>query len=239
MATQERKAKQQQELELWRDWKADPQPKKLEPLLESLQPLVHRKVNQFKAAPVPQAAVHGFANQQVVKALNTYNPEKGTQLGSWVDWHLKKVRSFVVKHQNIGKIPDQRAYNITRFKTAKQELLEELGYLPDSLTLAEHLGWSQAEVGRMETELRKDLVQSKNPEPDTLPELSSSRERDVLRYIHHDLDPEERTVFEYTLGMYGKPKLSATAIAKEMKISLPKVSRIRRRIDEKLRARGV
>ena len=91
----------------------------------------------------------------------------------------------------------------------------------------------------MQSELRADHIASKNPEPDRLDSLSSSREREVLKYIHQDLTVDERLVLEYSLGLYGKPKISATDIAKTMNISLPKVSRIRGKIDNKLRERGV
>jgi DNA-directed RNA polymerase specialized sigma subunit len=240
MAGKKRESLQGNEFTMWKAWKSDPKEERLAPLMNSLQRLVHYRVNEFKRAPVPDAAVRGFANAQVVKALHTYNPTKGASVGTHVNWHLKKVRSFVVKHQNLGKIPEHRAYNITKYKSAKQELEDEIGHAPDALSLSEHLGWSQKEVGRMESELEKrDLIASKNLEPDTLPDLHSAKERDALRYIHYDLVPDERLVFEYTLGLYGKPKLSATDIAKRMGISLPKVSRLRRKIDKKLRARGV
>jgi DNA-directed RNA polymerase sigma subunit (sigma70/sigma32) len=229
----------EQDLELWRAWKADPNEDNLEPLLQSLQGPVNAKVNEFKGAPVPTSAVKAFANAQAIKALHTYNPKRGASVSTFVNWHLKKVRSFVLKHQNVGRIPEHRAYNITRFKDAKEEMTDKFGHPPDSLSLAENLGWSQAEVDRMERELRPDLIASLSPEPDRLPDIQSAREKDVLRYIHHSLTPDERLVFEYTLGVYGKPELSATEIARTMNISLPKVSRIRAKIDRKLRERGV
>ena len=230
----------QQDLELWQEWNASGRkPEELEPLLQSLQGPINSKVNEFKGAPVPPSAVRGFATAQAVKALQTYNPKRGASVNTFVNWHLKKVRSFVLKHQNVGRIPEHRGYNITRFKEARTELTDKMGVPPDSLTLAENLGWSQAEVMRMEKELRPDLIASLSPEPDRLPDIQSARERDVLRYIHYELTPDERLVLEYSLGLYGKPKLSATDISRTMGISLPKVSRIRGKIDRKLRERGV
>ena len=231
--------RQQQELELWKAWKADPTPQNLEPLMSSMQNIVQYRVNQFRGAPVPPAAIAGFANAQLIKAFETYNPNKGGALQTHAVNHLKKVQTFVIKHQNVGKIPDQRVNNISEFKIAQQELREQFGREPDSLSLAEHLGWSQKEVARMESELRADHIASKSPETDRLPEMYSTKEREVLRYIHYDLTPDERLVFEYTLGLYGKPQLSAQQIAKTMNMSAPKISRIRKKIDNKLRARGV
>jgi DNA-directed RNA polymerase specialized sigma subunit len=233
------KRRQEQDLELWRTWKSDPTPENLEPLLGSLQGTINSRVNEFKTAPVPPSAVRGYANAQAVKALQGYNPNKGAAVHTFVNWHLKKVKAFVLKHQNVGRIPEHRARNITKYKNARQDLTERMGHTPDSLSLAEELGWSQAEVNRMQSELRADHIASVSPEPDRLKDLQSAHERDVLRYIHYDLTPDERLVFEYSLGLYGRPKLSATSIARTMNISLPKVSRIRKKIDKKLRDRGV
>jgi len=233
------KRRSQQDLELWQTWKAEPTDQNLEPLLNSLQGTINARVNEFKTAPVPPSAVRGFAQAQAMKALQTYNPNKGAAVNTFVNWHLKKVKAFVLKHQNVGRIPEHRARNITQYKNTVQELTDKMGHPPDTLTLAEELGWSQAEVNRMKSELRADHIASVSPETDRLKDLQSSHERDVLRYIHYDLTPDERLVFEYSLGLYGRPQLSATNIAKTMSISLPKVSRIRKKIDKKLRERGV
>lgn len=235
----EKKKRAERELELWRAYKASPTPETLEPLMLSMQNLVQAKVNQFHGAPVPQAALRSFANAQLKRAIDTYNPNKGAELKTHATWYLKKTQSFAIKHQNIGRIPDQRANNISQFRTARTELREVLGHEPDSLSLAEHLGWTQKEVERMEASLRGDDIASKSPEVDRLPEYYSQKDRQVLRYIHYELTPDERTVLEYSLGLYGKPQLPAKEIAKRMGTSFAKISRLRKKIDDKIRERGV
>lgn len=232
-------ARKDKDLELWQEWKSNPSDETLTPLLGSFQGMINKRVNEFSGAPVPRAALEGFANAQTVKAFHSYNPSKGAALHTHVGWNLKKLQSFSAEHQNLGKIPDHRVSKITKFKQAKVELHEELGRPPDTLMLADRLGWSPAEVGRMQSELRSDNIASLSLESDSLAESDSMHERDVLRYIHYDLTPDERLVYEYSLGLYGKPKLSAGEIAKQMKISPSKVSRIRTKIDKKLEKRGV
>jgi len=241
MVRRRRTKKADEELQLWQSWKQAPSDATLTPVLDSLQPVIQRKAREFSTAPVPPGAVLGAANELALRAINTYDPNRGASLRTHVDWNLRKVRSFVVKHQNLGKIPDQRAYGIGRFKAVEDELTEKLGYPPDAQTMAEALGpkWSVAEVRRMRSEDRPDLIASLNLEPDLLPEMESSAEREVLRYIWQDLTPDERTVFEYSIGANGKPKMRAGQIAAMMGISQPKVSRIRRKIDRKLQERGV
>ena len=230
-----------EEIQLWEAWRSAPKEETLEPLLDLYDSDINRKVHQFRSAPVPDSAVRGHAHQMTLKALNSYKPGSGASLRTWVNWNLKKVRGFVVTHQNMGRIPEQRAMRIGDFKKTKEELTDRLGHVPDALTLSEALGpkWSLNEVTRMESELRPDLIASKSLTADTLDGLSDPRERNVLKYLYQDLSMDERLVFEYTLGVNGKEKLSAGDIATKLNLSRPKVSRIRKSIDKKMRERGI
>ena len=90
----------------------------------------------------------------------------------------------------------------------------------------------------METELRADWIASKSLEPDHMDIEETGRERELMRYIVHELSPQQRTVYEYTLGVNGKQKLKAGTIAKRLKISPSKVSRIRNQIRDKIEGYG-
>lgn len=224
---------------MWRAWKQNPSDATLEPLLDSLQPLINQKVNEFTTAPVPPVAVRGAANAAVMKALNSYSPTHGAGVGTHVFNHLRKVSATVHKYQNQARIPTHRIKQITPYKLAREELSERLGRPPDTIQLAEYLGWSAREVSRMETELsRQDLIASWD-EPESIDDAEESKEEEILHYIHQELDAEERLVFEYTLGFGGKPQLAAGKIAEVMGISKPRVSRIRNKISQKLSDRGI
>ena len=53
------------------------------------------------------------------------------------------------------------------------------------------------------------------------------------------LDEIEKSVLEHTLAIHDKEELTAGQIAKKLNISRSKVSRIRGKIDEMLRERGI
>ena len=231
----------EKDLQLWRTWKDDPTDDNLVALFTAMQGPIQKVVNAYRGSPVPPSAVEGQAQLAVLKAVKSYNPDKGAALLTHVTIHLKKVQSFVGKHQNLGRMPEHRIHRIRDYKTARTILVEKLGRAPDTQSMADFLGWSKKEVARMETELsRDDYIASKSPVPDTLPEWVQERGkvRETLRYVYYELTPDEKLVFEYTLGLYGKPQLSAGQIAKEMKISNAKVSRIKKKIDDKIRKYG-
>ncbi len=245
---QERAALQAHEMQLWRTWKSDPSDANMVALIESLDKVITRKVNEFKTAPVPPAAVRGVAQAMAMKAIQNYDPDKGAQLGSYVFTNLRKVHDFVGRYQNLGRIPIHRIRKITDYKDALRTLEDRYGRVPTNQELLTYLrantdkpeNWATvAEVDRMQQELaRRDLIASFE-EPDSQTENEGLREREVLRYIEEELEEDEKLVFQYTLGVGGMPKLPAGEIAKIMDISKPRVSRIRNRISEKLRNRGV
>ncbi len=143
--------------DLWNTWKADPSEMNLEPLLKEFERDIEYKVSEFDKAPVPNAAVRMKSRRQVLKGIQTYDPAKPASLRTWVNWHLKKVRSHVIQNQNFGRIPEGRALQIADFQQVKRDLTDRLGYPPDAVTLSESLRefnpkyqWSVAEVTRME-----------------------------------------------------------------------------------------
>jgi DNA-directed RNA polymerase specialized sigma subunit len=88
----------------------------------------------------------------------------------------------------------------------------------------------------MENSLRQDLLYSGDVLSDySMPgAYDDERRRDVIDFIYYELDPQEKTVYEYLTGKYGKPKKTAGEIASIMGVSDATVSRIRKRIEKKV-----
>ena len=225
----------EQEIELWKKWKEGGQkPSDLEPLLHSFGPLINLKMSPYKGRlrNVPDSAIVAEHQLRFAEALRTYNPDKGS-LGTYVYRYLDKAKRFIGEHQNVGRIPENRLYRIKAFNTARGDLIEELGRLPSEPELAKKLGWPIAEVGRMGSELRNDLVtQGFEEDPYT---MMPSKSEEVLRLFKYELQGKEREVYEYLTG-YGKPRMTSTgAIARTLKMPDYQVSRIKDTIQHKLR----
>ena len=254
----ERRDREQVDFELWKTWKADPTEENLIPLMNQIRPLIMSRVRDFHSAPVPEPAVVASASAHAMKALMTFKPTEGAQLKTWVGQYLQGVHSDVSKHQNIGRIPYRRSRQIGAYNQAVSELKEELGFDPDTESIARKMNSSLAEVGRLKASTRwtpqqvgklqvdlgrADLVESLALEPDKIEDLRSGTEREVMRYIYQDLSPRERTVFEYEHGLYGKPQSNVTQTAGHVGLSAPTITRIRQgiqaKIDDRMKKRGM
>ena len=223
------------EFDQWQKWRDGGQkPEDLRPLLQSFKPLFRSRANSWaRRADLPPAAVHAEFNKQFVNALRTYNPEKGTQLGSWVTTNLQKAQRWVTQYQDPMRVQENRYYKMGAWDNAMATLDEQLNREPTTREMAELLGWSEAEAGRMESEKRGLRYASlfEGYDPTT---IMPSRESEKLRLIRYELSGDDLNVFDYTVGTHGKPQLRPGEIARKLNISPSKVSRIRSSIATRL-----
>jgi DNA-directed RNA polymerase specialized sigma subunit len=222
--------KQKADFDLWKAWKEGGEnPNEFRPLLHKFRGMIRKRANRWaNQADLPQATVFAEFNKQFLHAAKTYNPNKGAGLGTWVDNNLRKAQRWVATYQDPTRVQEQRYYKIGEFQGAVSHLDDVKGREPSTRELAEHLGWTEKEVGRMQSELRGSLFSSGfEYDPTT---ILPSREAEVLRFVRYQLGNEELQVYDYTTGAFGKPQLKPGEIAKKLKMSPSKVSRIRNKI---------
>jgi DNA-directed RNA polymerase specialized sigma subunit len=185
---------------------------------------------------MPPAVIHAEHNKQFLKALRSYDPDKG-KLGTWVGSYLKKApHRFLTTYQNPARIVETRT-GAKRgiFDNAIATLDDQLGREPTAQELSEHLSWSLPEVERAMSEGRKAVYAGSAPyglDPTT---NMPSRATEIARFIKPELSPEETLVWEYTTGEGGKPQLRPGEIASKLGMSPSKISRLRNAIADKIK----
>jgi len=226
-------SRKKRELEMWEQWKSGGmKPQQLQPLLQSLKPLINQHANVYagRVRDIPPAAIRAEFTNQIVQALQTYDPTRAA-LGTHIGHQLKKARRFITTYQNPARIPETRVYKIRELQDAEQILDERFGRPPTQLEVADHLKWSPRQVELLQKEVRKAWPTSKfEADPYT---FTPSRHAEIVRLLPYDLTPDERQVFEYIQGIGGKPKLEPGQIAKKLGMSAPKVSRLKSSIAQK------
>ncbi len=230
------KVTQRKEIDLWHQWNNNGRtPEDMKPLLDSFKPVLQTEANKWRGVEIPKSAINAAVRKQFVHAVKTFNPNhpKKTQLGSWIRTNLNKSSRFMKTYQNIGKIPEQNISKIREFKLAKESLFNTHGYEPDTKTLADHLKWPHKRVIQLQKELRDDLPVSGFPGGDPA-EVLAPRELEAIKILQYDkrLSTDERTVYEYTFGINGRPCLPPGQIAKKTGLHPSKISRIRGKIKE-------
>ena len=213
---EEFKSQQKKEIDMWHNWNENGRkPAHLKPLLDAYKPMIQSKARVYTRSQVemPTSAVEAEYKKHFVNAMKTFNPTKGAQLNTWVDWHLRKAGRYVKTYQNLAKMPERNIGAIRKFDEAKFDLSQKHGYEPDTHMIAEHLGWPHRRVVQMSKERRKDLPVSGFMHDPT--EVLNPKELEAIHTLQYDsrLSHEDRAVYEYTFGMNGKPMLKPGEIA--------------------------
>lgn len=234
--------KREKELHMWKQWREGGEtPEHMEPLLTSLQPLVKRRMRDFmRGVPIHRETVQAAADQNVIQSLRSYDPTKA-KLHTWVTSNLRGLSRYVISNQNLVRVTESRAQLIGPYQRARAALADELGRQPTALEIQARINLSPEREGRevdakslqlLGSEVRRDLLSSASLE-DPFSSVRP-RERELLKLLPYELDPTEMQVYEYLMGLNGKPKLTNMGeVARRLRWSPSKVSQVKKRIAKK------
>lgn len=220
------------ELSLWNAYKQDGNKDAAKELYESMQPLMKSYLHSWSRSGVPEKAIESYSRQLFLKALEDYDPTKGSQLGTHVRNNLNwRMGRFVNRYQNVARINEANRSKINMFKRTKEFLEVSLGREPSKREMAEELKWPEAHVEAMEKSLRRDLSASElDASGAEMESQKDPRLQESMRLLYFEASGEEQIVMEYAFGWNGKPKLQAVDIARRTGLNQTKVSRIKGRL---------
>ena len=235
------KALRKQDIHLWTAWKdSGYRPKKLKPLQDSMQGIVVSTVNKYKGVDIARPILHAEANKHLVEALKDYNPGRGAQLHTHAINRMKRVDRFVKENQNFGRVVEQRAQKWQDYLTAKNLITQELGRPPTAIELSQKMSLqlrrpiTPREAERYMREDRKDLVQTGLDQ--NAFEFMPTPDRIILKMVPSELSKEENAVFTRLFGINGSRKMKPGEIARDLRISNAKVTRLKDKIQKKIEA---
>lgn len=229
-----RQARAAKDLELWKDWDAHGRkPSHVKLLLDRFRPMLAERSRVYtgKDLQIPPAAIEAEFKRQFMKAIETYDPDKGS-LGTHVYSTLRAASRFIATHQNIARIPETRIFNIGKLQRAQAVLDAEFDRTPSEKELAQYLKWKVSDVVRLQKDLRRDIQSSRFPMDTAV--MQPSRLKYGLKLVREDLAPRDRNVFDVLMSRQ-RTKRKIKQIAAKMKTSPSAISRSKSRIAEKLK----
>ena len=221
---------------LFWQWKQSGKNEDRDKLYNAFAPTVNQVVARYKNYPVSDAAVYGIAAKQLVKAFESYDPNRGASLGTHVFNAMRRVNREVGALQNFVQIPESRRLKIATFRKAEQDLKDRFLRHPSAQELADHLSWPMAEVGRMRREMRGEIMDVASPVlEDFGTDQPGAKTRDAMAYVYPELTAKEKQVFEFTFGYGGAPELKNNAeIARRVGMSETSVRNTKQKIAVKM-----
>lgn len=240
MADDNKLKMKQRELQLFQKWKNQKDPQAFQELYKSMEPVINTAMRKASfGSNIPQSAHKVYAAQNFMNSLNTYDPNKSALNTHVYRWVEQKGKRLNYQYSNLGHIPETRQTMIGEFQNITSTLQSELGREPSAAEVADEMGIGVKDVSRLRTELKKDLAMADGTEEAAF--FRSNQDEEILDYIYHELTGEEKAVYEYMFGKYGKPamkkpnnRVDYQRIAQRVGFSESKVRALANKIGSKL-----
>lgn len=214
-------------------WRREPTPGNLNRVVKSLDPGIKHTLHQIGAGSDPY--LYSQARMLTAKAVQSYDPEYGAQLPTWVNRQLLPLRRMRREKQTAVKIPESAQLDAMALHQAENEFMEKHNREPDLLELSDA---AQIPVRRIE-KVRKQFVKFVHDDqlnPDTadssgeaggaaISHSEPEHGQEATEYVYHESDYVDRKILEHKTGFGGAPVLNGAEIAKKLGISPASVTR--------------
>ena len=223
-------SKKLDEVSIFEKWNKTKDKAHFQALYSSMKPLIYDAAKKASyGSNLPESAHRIYAAQAFLDSLRTFQPNSGASLQTHVYGSVhNKVKRLNYEYANMGKMPEPRAVMVGKFQNEFENMRSSLAREPSSAEMADHMGIPIKQIINLQKEIRKDLSMEGG-----LEEVASSEgsvEDEFAAYLYYDLNPEEKVVYEYMTGNYGKPRMvkannviDFTGIAARMGVSESKV----------------
>ena len=222
--------RQQQDLDLWKEWRKTRSPVVLKQLLDGLKPLLNREISKWDTT-VPRAALESKAKMLTVAALENYDPHKGAAVGTHVASRIRKLSRSVYPYQNVARLPENQQLLYNTFQVAQNNLVDNLGRDPTHEELADELSWTPKKVTSFQQAFgRRELVESEGALMDGEDEHDS-----VVDFYYHGLAPDDKLLFQDITGYGSGKSFSNTGLRRKYKLSQGQLSYRKRKFIDQLK----
>lgn len=208
---------------LWQEWKRSPTDANLSALLKQMDGPIQKETNRWSGT-LARPLLETEGKQLAVEAFKTYDPTRGTGLGTHVTNSLLKMSRLSYANQNVARLPENKMLMFHTFQTGHAELQDTLGRSPTTDELADHLGWSIPHLTTFRKQIsHQELLESGGSssvgEGTAGPSFDAENTDYTVDFIHHGLPPTQKAIFEHLTGYGGAKVLSNTAIQQKLGLS--------------------
>ncbi len=209
-----------QDLTLWRRWKASQSDADLSALIKQLNPVISREVNRWRNV----AAIFVLENEAkalTIKALQSYDPNRGAGLATHVTAQLQKLSRTAYENQSTLSVPEAKRLSYNQLMRRRNELTDQIGHVPSLDELADHMRLPPARIQSLMNEVSKRELLESGEGPAFGQYMDDPS---TMHLAWYDMTPMQRTIFEHRAGYNGAPRLSGAEIMKKTQLTQGQLS---------------
>lgn len=216
-------------------WKVQQTPEALFEVTKSLTPTINSVLATYGAVGNPHVAAK--ARVVAAKAIQTYDPEQGASLPTWVSQQLRQLNREIRKSKQSVLIPDGVQLDGYSIFKAESEFEDEHGREPSVKELADLTHLSVKRITDVKNKLRpvvSDAAATSESGETFVQDSSSDFSKDATDYIYNDSDLTDQKLLEYTIGYGGADILDNKQIMKKLKLTPVQLTRRKARLSMRI-----
>ena len=220
----------------WSTWKADPSPTNMTDMMKQVNPVVDKAVYTY--APQSSPAVRSIAKVYTRKALESYDPTKGTKLQTHLHIQLQPLRREAASYNTLH-VPENVRTDMRQLGNAERQYEMEQGRSANDDELADYTSLSRARINHIRKFYRPTVYDSAISEggeggaEQATPALSDA-ESLWEDYVYYELSDKDKLIYDMKLGNKSGKPASLADISAKMKMTPSAISQRLKRIAEKI-----
>ena len=218
-------AAKQKDIDLYHTWKTTGDKQALGALVNQLSPIIYTEVRRASGT-LPETALSAEAKKWAIKAIQTYDPSKGTMLSTHVQNYLPKIRRLNYKYQNSARLPENLHLQFSQFRTAVSHLESSLNRDPSDEEIAKELGWSKPQVVKFKGSLYEDLTESATQRP--IETAQFNQDRFLMDHLMDQLDETEKYI------LLNNKSISADEMCKHLGVNISRLNYLKSKVIKKV-----
>lgn len=212
-------------------WRVQQTPEALYNVTKSLTPTINSVLASCGAVGNPHIAAK--ARVIAAKAIQSYDPEAGASLPTWVSQQLRQISRDIRKSNQVVAIPEGVQLDGYAIYRAESEFEDEHGREPSVKELADLTHMSIKRIEAVRNKL-KPVVADSSTESESgealLQSSSSDFSKDAVDYVYNDSDLTDQKLLEHITGYGGADILDNKQLMQKLKLTPVQMSRRKKRL---------
>lgn len=210
-------------------WIVDRSPANMGELLNTFAPTINSEILQYSGN---RDLLRSRARVYAIQAIKSFNPMGNANLNSWVVTNLKQLSRYGKRLRPVRASEDVLR-DAAELNRVRSELEDSLGREPTDDELTDETGWGKKRLDKLRHGAIASVSGGANPEDisdtdyDDMSDIGSVMADQVpfaRDAVYMSLPKRDQDIFDYKLGMHGKPSISGTEIAKRLGVTSALIS---------------
>jgi len=223
--------------EQWSAWDKDRSNDNLNALMETAKPVIDKAITSY--APGSSPAVKSQAKILTRRAIESYDPKRGTKFQSYLYTQLQPLQREAMSYDTLYT-PERVRFDLRQVRDASRQFTEHNGREPNDDELADSMGISKRRIAHLRRFDKMVLGEGRfTPEDDdeddaALPETQQAG-RVWQQAVYEDLSNIDKLIYDLKTGRNGRTKaMKVGDIAKKLKMTPSAVSQRLKRISDQI-----